>query len=85
MGLTWERAAGPANRQVPRTPLPPANQSYVLSALYGLPTGSVVAWNDGATWDGEAPPHSVLQLLFVLQVDPQVLPCEISRMFKMWL
>eukprot|EP00884_Botryococcus_braunii_P000499 jgi/Botrbrau1/1044/Bobra.0076s0011.3 len=43
---------GAASRaQLPRTPLPPANQSSTLSSLYGRIEGSVVSWDDGATWD----------------------------------
>jgi hypothetical protein len=48
--------AGAASQvQLPRTPLPPANQSSLRSTLYGRLGGSVAAWDDGATWDGEAP------------------------------
>eukprot|EP00884_Botryococcus_braunii_P006208 jgi/Botrbrau1/15589/Bobra.0246s0003.1 len=43
--------AAPSHWQLPRTPLPPANQSSVKTALYGVPSGVVVAWDDGATWD----------------------------------
>jgi hypothetical protein len=47
------KQAGLSHWQLPRTPLPPANQSSVKTALYGLPSGVVEAWDDGATWDGE--------------------------------
>jgi hypothetical protein len=46
-------AAAPAREQLPLVPLPPANLSYVLSPLYGRPSGVVKPWDDGATWDGE--------------------------------
>eukprot|EP00884_Botryococcus_braunii_P011824 jgi/Botrbrau1/20642/Bobra.113_1s0066.1 len=44
-------AAAPAREQLPLVPLPPANLSYVLSPLYGRPSGVVKPWDDGATWD----------------------------------
>eukprot|EP00884_Botryococcus_braunii_P000554 jgi/Botrbrau1/1049/Bobra.0076s0016.1 len=40
-----------SHMQLPRTPLPPANQSSLRSTLFGRLGGSVVAWDDGATWD----------------------------------
>eukprot|EP00884_Botryococcus_braunii_P009017 jgi/Botrbrau1/18116/Bobra.0402s0002.2 len=49
-GLAGNQAA-PSHWQLPRTPLPPANQSSVQTALYGRPSGVVEAWDDGATWD----------------------------------
>eukprot|EP00884_Botryococcus_braunii_P003195 jgi/Botrbrau1/12877/Bobra.0188s0019.1 len=47
---SWN-AAGPSRMQLPRKPLPPANESSTLSPLYGRLGGSGIAWDDGATWD----------------------------------
>eukprot|EP00884_Botryococcus_braunii_P015950 jgi/Botrbrau1/3038/Bobra.0070s0034.1 len=44
-------AAPGLNRQVVQTPLPPANQSSVRTPVFGSPSGFVVPWDDGATWD----------------------------------
>eukprot|EP00884_Botryococcus_braunii_P000521 jgi/Botrbrau1/1046/Bobra.0076s0013.1 len=70
---------GAASRaQLPRTPLPPANQSSVLSSLYGSLGGSAVTWDDGATWDGEAPILTLPGTSMVLLpgvLRPLVCPC----------
>jgi hypothetical protein len=70
---------GAASRaQLPRTPLPPANQSSVLSSMYGHVEGSAVSWDDGATWDGKAPIPTLPGISKVLLpglVRPLLCPC----------
>lgn len=49
--LTDSGSAKAVSLQLPQ-PLPPANQTFVLSETFGVPGGDDIPWDDGATWDG---------------------------------